>query len=175
MVPRSCPIDRRSAKTVESAHPAGRLANVVQSRRPPLFLYDGDCAFCSASARFIERRIPTPDTEVVPWQRTELEPLGVTLQEADESVVHVDAELHRTFGPVAIARLLRSSSSPLWRSLGAILGGRATLLVAWPAYRWIARNRHRMPGGTATCSLPAAERPAAATDATPDPELEHQR
>lgn len=142
--------------------------NVLQRRRPPLFLYDGDCAFCSASARFIERRIPTPGTEVAPWQLTELEPLGVTLQEADESVVHIDPELHRTFGPVAIARLLRSSTSPLWRALGALLGLRLTLVVAWPVYRWIARNRHRMPGGTATCSLPAAERPPA------ERELQHR-
>lgn len=135
--------------------------NVLQHRRPPLFLYDGDCAFCSASARFIERRIPTPGTEVAPWQFTELASLGVTLQEADESVVHVDAELHRTFGPVAIARLLRSSTSRLWRAIGVLLGLRATLVLAWPVYRWVARNRHRMPGGTATCSLPAAQRPEA--------------
>jgi len=32
------------------------------------------------------------------------------------------------------------------------------LWAAWPMYRWIARNRHRLPGGTATCSLPQAER-----------------
>ncbi|MEZ5139797.1 MAG: DUF393 domain-containing protein [Acidimicrobiales bacterium] len=146
---------------------------MVRTRRPPVFLYDGDCAFCSASAEFLVRRAPTPGTEVVPWQFTALEPLGVTLQEADESVVHVDAELHRTYGPVAIAVLLRSSTSLLWRVVGRLLGLRATLLVAWPVYRWVARNRHRMPGGTATCSLPAADRER--TDppgAEPEPQLQ---
>ena len=86
-------------------------------------------------------------------------------------MVHVDADLHRTFGPVAIAKLLRSSPSAGWRAVGVLLGLRLTLLVAWPVYRWIARNRHRMPGGTATCSLPAADRPTA--DESGDRELQH--
>jgi hypothetical protein len=58
------------------------------------FVIDGDWAFCSTCARFIERRIPTP--------------------------------------------------AP---------GG-----AAWPAYRPISRNRDRLPGGTAVCALPRAER-----------------
>jgi hypothetical protein len=64
------------------------------------FVIDGDCAFCSTCARFIERRIPTP--------------------------------------------------AP---------GG-----AAWPTYRPISRNRNRnrnrdrLPGGTAVCALPRAER-----------------
>jgi hypothetical protein len=28
----------------------------------------------------------------------------------------------------------------------------------WPLYRLISRNRHKLPGGTAACSLPQAER-----------------
>ena len=36
-------------------------------RARPVFLFDGDCAFCSTCARFIERRIPT-SAFVEAWQ-----------------------------------------------------------------------------------------------------------
>ena len=124
---------------------------------PPVLLFDGDCAFCSSCARWITAHIPTP-VVLEPWQFTELEPLGVGLDEVDAAVVLVDVTLHRTAGPDAFARLLRSSTSGAWRAVGRLLGLRPVLAVAWPVYRWIARNRHRMPGGTAQCSLPQAER-----------------
>jgi predicted DCC family thiol-disulfide oxidoreductase YuxK len=62
-----------------------------------------------------------------------------------------------TTGPEAIADFLRDAGA-LWRPLGAVLGQRPVLLVAWPVYRWISHNRHRLPGGTAACSLSQAER-----------------
>ncbi|WP_412540432.1 DCC1-like thiol-disulfide oxidoreductase family protein [Longispora sp. K20-0274] len=119
------------------------------------FVYDGDCAFCSTCARFVERRIPTR-ARVVPWQRTDLAALGVTSEAAEGAVQWVDAR-GVAAGPVAISRLLRDAGGP-WRPLGWLLGLRPVLWLAWPAYRWGARNRHRMPGGTAACSLPRAER-----------------
>ena len=42
----------------------------------------------------------------------------------------------------------------LWRPAGRVLGLRPVTALAWPVYRWVARNRHRMPGGTAACALP---------------------
>lgn len=133
------------------------------------FLYDGDCAFCSACARFVERHIPTP-ARVAPWQFTDLTPLGLTVAACDEAVqwVAVDASGRRTAasGPAAIAHLLRSSR-PHWRALGAVLATKPALAIAGPVYRWVARNRDRMPGGTATCALPAAQRSYART-AAPD-------
>lgn len=122
----------------------------------PVFIYDGDCAFCSSCANFIERRIPTT-AAVAPWQFTDLESLGVTQAEAEEAVVWVAADRPPVGGPVAIARLLVDAGS-FWRPLGRVLGLAPVLWVAWPVYRLIARNRHRMPGGTAACSLPQAER-----------------
>lgn len=124
---------------------------------PPVLLFDGDCAFCSSCARWIERRVPTP-TRLAAWQLTELEPLGTTVDEVDAAVVMVRVDLRRTHGPEAFADLLRTSTSGAWRTVGALLGTRPVLAVAWPAYRLIARNRHRMPGGTPQCSLPASQR-----------------
>lgn len=125
----------------------------------PALLYDGDCAFCSSCARFVERRIPTGAT-VQPWQWTDLGALGVTTAEVDAAVVWVSSPAHRTSGPQAIADLLRSSTRRWWRAAGALLSPPPVRWVAGFAYRWVARNRHRMPGGTAACSLPAGEREA---------------
>lgn len=122
----------------------------------PIFLYDGDCAFCTSCAQFVERRIPTT-ADVRPWQFTDLAPLGVTQAQAEAAVVWAAAGRPPVAGPVAIARLLVDAGS-FWRPLGWLLDLAPVRWVAWPIYRLVARNRHRMPGGTAACSLPQAER-----------------
>ena len=99
----------------------GRLTGVRHAGEQPganrpVFLYDGDCAFCTSCARFIERHIPA-----------------------------------------AIARMLVDAGS-YWRPLGWLLDRRPVRWIAGPAYRLIARNRHRLPGGTAACLLSQAER-----------------
>lgn len=132
-----------------------RMATADPAERPT-FLYDGDCAFCTTCAGFIARRIPTT-ARVVPWQFSDLDALGVTQTEAEEAVIWVAPDGPTAAGPVAIARLLVDAGS-YWRPLGWVLGLAPVRWVAWPVYRLISRNRHRMPGGTAACSLPQAER-----------------
>ena len=122
----------------------------------PTFVYDGDCAFCSACARFVERRVPTP-ARVTPWQFADLPALGLTAERCEQAVQWVDGE-GVAAGPEAIARLLRSSR-PHWRAAGRLLDLPPVRALAWPAYRWVARHRHRMPGGTAACRLPSAGPP----------------
>ncbi len=122
----------------------------------PVFVFDGDCAFCSSCARFIQRYLAR-GAAVVPWQRTDLAALGVTAQQAEASVVWVDGVGAPSFGPVAVARLLKHTRW-WWYPLGALLDTRPAGWITWPVYRWVARNRHRMPGGTAACALPAADR-----------------
>jgi predicted DCC family thiol-disulfide oxidoreductase YuxK len=125
----------------------------------PVFLYDGDCAFCTSCARFIERHIPT-SANVTPWQFADLEALGVTQTDAEASVQWIDPtpdEAQRAAGPAAIALLLMDAGS-YWRVLGRLLDLRPLLWIAGPTYRLVARNRHRLPGGTAACRLPQAER-----------------
>lgn len=122
----------------------------------PTFVYDGDCAFCTSCAQFVGRRIPTR-AKVVPWQFADLDALGLTVAECEAAVQWVDPAGTRGAGPDAIALLLRDSG-PMWRFVGRVLGARPVRAAAWPAYRWVARNRHRLPGGTAACSLPQATR-----------------
>jgi predicted DCC family thiol-disulfide oxidoreductase YuxK len=126
----------------------------------PTFVYDGDCAFCSACARFIERHVPSA-ARVVPWQFADLDALGLSREQCERAVQWVDGDAPPAgptragptpAGPDAIARLLLASR-PYWRVAGWILALRPVRAAAWPAYRWVARNRHRMPGGTASCDV----------------------
>ena len=131
------------------------MANAARPERP-VFLYDGDCSFCTSCANFIERRIPT-GAQVTPWQFADLDALGVAQAEAEEAVIWVAPGQTNAAGPEAIARLLVDAGS-FWRPLGRVLDLAPVRWVAWPVYKLIAHNRHRMPGGTAACSLPQAER-----------------
>ncbi|MPZ60058.1 MAG: DUF393 domain-containing protein [Propionibacteriales bacterium] len=119
----------------------------------PVLVYDGDCAFCSSTARLLVRWVPTV-AAVEPWQRLDLEELGLTETACRESVQWVDAGERPVGGPLALAGFLRSSGGPVWRLIGRVLALPLALRAADPAYRLIARNRHRLPGGTPTCRLP---------------------
>jgi predicted DCC family thiol-disulfide oxidoreductase YuxK len=117
------------------------------------FLYDGDCSFCSSCVRFIERFIPTTAT-LTPWQFADLDALGVSAEAAGDAVQWIEPGRPVLAGPAGIARLLRTSGRVGWRPLGMVLALRPVTALAWPVYRWVSRNRHRLPGGTAACALP---------------------
>jgi len=122
----------------------------------PTLVYDGDCGFCSACAQFIERRIPTRAV-VVPWQSADLAALGLTRAQVEEAVQWVGTDGTVTSGPDAVAMLLRDAGR-FWEVPGWALQLGPVRLAAWPAYRWIANHRHMLPGGTAACALPQADR-----------------
>ena len=141
-----------------------RLASEQLPADRPVFLYDGDCAFCTSCARFIERHIPTT-AAVTPWQFADLDALGVSPHDAEAAVQWIDPRLDqraRAAGPGAIARLLVDAGS-YWRTLGRLLDRRPIRWIAGLTYGLIARNRHRLPGGTAACRLPQADRDRAGT------------
>jgi hypothetical protein len=101
--------------------------------------------------------VPTA-VPVEPWQFTDIDAIGMTAAECDTAVQWIDGT-RRAAGPAAIAALLRTSHAG-WRLVGLVLGTRVGTALTWPLYRWVSRNRDRMPGGTAACALPAAQRPA---------------
>lgn len=120
----------------------------------PVLVYDGDCAFCSTSARVISTRLrrSPDDFAVEPWQRLDLDALGLTPAECDAAVRWVAADGIRYAGHVAIAHALRASR--WWvRPAGVVLLAPGVTRVAARVYTWVAANRHRLPGGTPACSL----------------------
>jgi predicted DCC family thiol-disulfide oxidoreductase YuxK len=124
----------------------------------PVLLFDGDCAFCTSCVGLVERRIG-PDAEIVAWQLADLAELGVSEEQAADALQWVESDGAVRAGHEAIAAML-ASSGPIWR-----IGGRILLLpgISWAAahaYRLVATNRHRLPGGTPACQRPAqSDRP----------------
>lgn len=132
----------------------------------PILLYDGDCGFCTSSARFIERHIPT-GAELSAYQDADLDALGTTAERASGEVLWVeDGHVHG--GAQAIARLLIDAGGP-WRPLGALISVPPLRPLAAGVYHLVTVNRHRLPGGTPACALPSAERPGAREGQGPDP------
>ncbi|MFC4337881.1 thiol-disulfide oxidoreductase DCC family protein [Salininema proteolyticum] len=116
----------------------------------PVFVFDGDCAFCTRCAEFVRRRVRT-EAEVLPWQEADLGELGLSLEDVEGAVQWVDSDI-RAAGPDAIAVLLRRAQW-YWKPIGALLSLSLVSRLAWPVYRLVARNRHRMPGGTPACAV----------------------
>lgn len=116
-----------------------------------VLVYDGDCAFCRRCVVFVERRI-TRRPRLVAWQFADLEALGLTAEECQEAVQWVGPDGRHASAQRAVARTLVGAGGG-WSVLGRLL-----LLpgIDWSAgvvYRWVAANRHRMPGGTAECAI----------------------
>ncbi len=119
----------------------------------PVLVFDGDCAFCTRSAEVAERWVRSGDGyAVAPWQHLDLAALGLTAAQCDAALTFVDAQGAVTSGADAVANALRCGRRP-WRPLGVLLSAPPMRPVAAGIYRWIAANRHSLPGGTAACRL----------------------
>lgn len=119
-----------------------------------VLVYDGDCGVCTRLAGVVRRRL-RPRGTVVPSQEADLPALGLTRAQCDAALQWVDAGGRAHAGQDAVARLLLASR-PRWRPLGAVLLVPGVHAVAGVVYRAVARNRSRLPGGTAACAVPAA-------------------
>lgn len=119
-----------------------------------VLLFDGDCAFCSTSARLLQRWV-RPDCLVLPYQLVDLPRWGVTRQEAAVEVLLVrreDAAVVVSGGAAAIAETLRLGRQP-WPLIGSALRAPGVRIAADLVYRAVAANRHRLPGGTPACAI----------------------
>jgi len=143
------------------SHPAGASTLV----------YDGDCGFCTASARFLARVVHTRAT-LVPWQEADLRALELTVERARGSVQWVGPPGGRSGGhrdgARAIAAALRSGRQP-WPLMGAVVELPGVVRVAQRLYHVVSANRHRLPGSTPACALPPARRPGGSGGGTPPP------
>lgn len=133
----------------------------TRARAPrPVLVYDGDCGICTRFARLVTTRLRRRprDFAVAAWQDLDLTAYGLTPQQCDAAVQWVGADGRVASAQDAIAAALRASRLP-FRPVGALLLVPGVNALGGVVYRWVAANRHRLPGGTPACSLPAAERP----------------
>ena len=126
-------------------------------RERGLLIFDGDCGFCTTSARFLSRWVDRHQRyEVAPWQELDLDALGVTEADCIEAAQFVRRDGSVVAGHLAIAEGLKHGA-PLWRPLGHLITLPGVSWVAARAYTWVADHRYALPGGTPACApkLPA--------------------
>lgn len=125
-------------------------------RTVPWVVFDGDCAFCTSSATWVASRLERPGhtaARLVPWQFTDLDALGTTAQRAQQELLWVRVDNSIEGGAAGFAAWLRFNGGP-YAALGTVMTMPGIRTLAAAAYRLVARNRHRLPGGTPACALP---------------------
>ncbi|MFH8882063.1 thiol-disulfide oxidoreductase DCC family protein [Streptomyces californicus] len=129
----------------------------MATRPASVLVYDGDCAFCTASVNFLTRWV-RPKGTVTPWQFADLNALGTTQERAEHEVLWISPLGAVHGGAQAVAKVLLSAGGG-WAWLGGLLTLPPVRWVAHGVYRLVAANRTRLPGGLPACALPADRRP----------------
>ncbi|MEV5388589.1 DUF393 domain-containing protein [Streptomyces sp. NPDC052721] len=119
----------------------------------PVLAYDGDCGFCQTSIDRI-RALAAPTLEAVPWQFLPTESTSPYLERLDREVLLLHGGSVLAGGADALARYVSTSRSPAYRALAALVRLPGIRACARVLYRWVSRNRHRLPGGTPACAVP---------------------
>lgn len=102
-----------------------------------------------------ERTIPA-FPPAVDGRRADLHSLALDRDDAERSawlVMPTPDGVRHYEGADALGELLRHQPSPGHRFAGHLLSLAPIAVAAQASYRVIARNRHRLPGGTAACAI----------------------
>ena len=117
----------------------------------PVLIFDGDCGFCTTSARFLHRWVVRDRAiSIAPWQRLDLDELGLTEDQCLAAVQWVGRDGRVLSGHAAIAAALRAGH-PVWRPVGALLVAPGFSWLAARVYSWVSAHRYALPGGTPAC------------------------
>lgn len=134
----------------------------MSMRTRAVLVYDGDCGFCTRCVRVVERMRVRAD--IVAWQFADLDELGLTQAEASDAVQWVEPDGAVRGGHEAVAAALMNAAR-LWWPVGRVMLLPGVSGLAARVYRLVADNRHRLPGGTPACALPADQRPGGSSRA----------
>lgn len=127
---------------------------MTKKRKPSqvTLIFDGDCGFCTSAANWVVAHSKFAIV-AVPHQRTDLAQFGLDSSRAAAKVqLNVDGENfagHRCF-----AKILLLQPNRFLRALGVIALLPVISQIAAVIYWVVAKNRHRLPGGTPACKLP---------------------
>jgi predicted DCC family thiol-disulfide oxidoreductase YuxK len=120
-----------------------------------ILAYDGDCGFCQASIDRI-RTWAAPSIPAMPWQSLPDDITAPHLTRLDSEVLLLHNGSVRSGGAQALAAFTGSSASRPFRIAAALINLPGLRRGVHHLYRWVARNRHRLPGATTACALPAS-------------------
>jgi predicted DCC family thiol-disulfide oxidoreductase YuxK len=120
----------------------------------PLLVFDGDCGFCTTSAKWIQSKWSAQSASAVAWQRlgeNRLAELGLDLNDVRTKAWWVDAQSVRGGERAVAASLIHAGG--LWALAGRVIDFRFFRPLAKAGYRLVARYRYRLPGATDACRL----------------------
>ena len=117
----------------------------------PVLVFDGDCSFCTSSAMWLEHRAPA-SVRVQPWQRLDIEDLGLTEHDVETAAYWIDEHGRKFRGHRAIGKSLIAIGGA-WKPVGVLMLIPPFSWLAALGYVLVAKNRHRLPGGTPACKL----------------------
>ena len=115
-----------------------------------LLIYDGDCGFCTQTARRFSD-LAGESASIAPWQALDLTEYGLTEEDVAEAAYFViDGRSYS--GADAFAAGLQSCRG-IWRLAGNVFAVPPAMWVARALYPIVAKNRHKLPGATDACRL----------------------
>ena len=120
-----------------------------------VLIYDGDCKFCQRTLDFGIRHLAT-FPRYVAFQKIDPTTFGLTLDQVTTRIWLVSegqSSIEPRGGHLAAAEILLMQRNPIYNILGWLVKTPPTSLIADVVYRWVARNRHRLPGGSRDCKL----------------------
>ena len=116
-----------------------------------VLIYDGDCGFCTWAASWVRARVDPSRLQVLSWQQTDLAALGLSVEQARRALQWVGPQ-GRFEGSDAVSACLIDLGGG-WGLPGRLMRLPGIRHLLRPGYRFVARHRHRLPYGTASCEL----------------------
>lgn len=86
------------------------------------------------------------------YQFADLVTLGVTAAECEHAVQWIGVDGTVLGAHLAIAQVLIDAGKG-WAVIGRAIRLPGVRQISGGVYRWVSRNRHRLPGGTPACAL----------------------
>ncbi|MDX3388191.1 DCC1-like thiol-disulfide oxidoreductase family protein [Streptomyces niveiscabiei] len=117
-----------------------------------ILAFDGDCGICQATIQWISTRAQ-PSVVARPWQLLDTQMTQPYVERLDREVLLFHDGEVSAGGADALMRVLKSSPKRRYRALATVACQPGTRVLARHVYGWVARNRYRMPGGTAACAV----------------------
>jgi predicted DCC family thiol-disulfide oxidoreductase YuxK len=122
-----------------------------------VLIYDGDCAFCKLSLDFGIRHLDWFPSYVA-FQKIDPAKFGLLESQVRTSIWlipdAVNPESSKSLsGHLAAAEILVQQKNLFWKLLGRSIKSRLLSPIAAWVYAFVAKNRHRMPGGTKQCKI----------------------
>jgi predicted DCC family thiol-disulfide oxidoreductase YuxK len=117
-----------------------------------VLIYDGDCAFCTLWVNRLRAWLPA-FPELKTSQEIVVDDYALTPADVEKFAWYV-TPTHQYAGHLALSALLQAQPRAGLRFLGAVLRTPPISLLGGLVYSFVARYRHRLPGGTPSCATP---------------------